>query len=309
MTSTSTTTPTTSTQGHRLPVTVIGLGPMGQATVRILLATGHPVTVWNRTPARADALVSEGAGRAETVPQALAASDVVLLSLTDYQAMDDILGAHTSALAGKTLVNLSSDTPERTRKAAQWASEHGAAFLTGGLMSPAPMLGTEDAWAYYSGPAEMYEHVRGVLEPIGTPKYVGPDPGAAQLLYQAQLDVFLTALAGLLHGTALAGAAGVSAQDFLPDALRTIGDIPAMIDDGGDLGRSIDAGDHPGDLSTTDMMGATADHIVGASRALGLDLALPSAVQHLYARAREAGRGQQNWTSLIEVIKPTSEHG
>ena len=48
------------------PVTLIGLGPMGQAMVRTLLAAGHPVTVWNRTPSRADALVAEGATRAAT---------------------------------------------------------------------------------------------------------------------------------------------------------------------------------------------------------------------------------------------------
>ena len=38
------------TTDPRPPVTVIGLGPMGQAMARALLAGGHPVTVWNRTP-------------------------------------------------------------------------------------------------------------------------------------------------------------------------------------------------------------------------------------------------------------------
>lgn len=42
------------------PVTVIGLGPMGQAMVRAFLTAGHPTTVWNRTASRADAVVAEG---------------------------------------------------------------------------------------------------------------------------------------------------------------------------------------------------------------------------------------------------------
>ena len=124
-----------------IPVTVIGLGPMGQAMVRLLMKGGHPVTVWNRTAARADALVAEGATRADSPAGAVAAADLVVLSLTDYQAMDDILGpvgdTGGDRLAGKVLVNLSSDTPDRTRAAATWAAERGARLLTGGVMVPA----------------------------------------------------------------------------------------------------------------------------------------------------------------------------
>jgi 3-hydroxyisobutyrate dehydrogenase-like beta-hydroxyacid dehydrogenase len=61
-------------------VTIIGLGPMGQAMARAFLAAGHPVTVWNRTASRADALVAEGAPRAATPAEALAASRLVILS-------------------------------------------------------------------------------------------------------------------------------------------------------------------------------------------------------------------------------------
>ena len=46
----------------------------------------------------------------------------MILSLTDYRAMYDILDGSTDALAGATLVNLSSDTPGATRAAAAWAA-------------------------------------------------------------------------------------------------------------------------------------------------------------------------------------------
>lgn len=51
------------------PVTLIGLGPMGQAMVGSLLTAGHPVTVWNRTPARAEPVVAAGAVLAATRPR------------------------------------------------------------------------------------------------------------------------------------------------------------------------------------------------------------------------------------------------
>ena len=101
---------------ERERVTLIGLGPKGQAMVHSLLAAGHPVTVWNRTAARAADVVAAGAVLAPGVREALAASDLVILSLTDYPAMYSILAGNEQALAGTTIVNLSSDTPEATRR-------------------------------------------------------------------------------------------------------------------------------------------------------------------------------------------------
>jgi 3-hydroxyisobutyrate dehydrogenase-like beta-hydroxyacid dehydrogenase len=66
------------------PVTVIGLGPMGRAMVTTLMKAGHPVTVWNRTPSRAAELVRAGAALAPTPSDAVKASKLVILSLTDY---------------------------------------------------------------------------------------------------------------------------------------------------------------------------------------------------------------------------------
>jgi 3-hydroxyisobutyrate dehydrogenase-like beta-hydroxyacid dehydrogenase len=287
-------------------VTVIGLGPMGRAMARVLLADGHPVTVWNRTPERAGELVAEGASRADTPAAAVGAADLVILSLTDYRAMYDILGRDAPAdgddpLAGRTLVNLSSDTPDRSREAAAWAAGRGAGFLVGGVMNPAVMVGGEGAYTYYSGPKELLARHEPVLRRLGEPRYVGEDPGLAQLYYQAQLDIFLTTLSAVLHATALVGSAGVTAAEFLPEAIRTVVTTPDMM--GADVAGQLDRGVHPGHLSTTTMMGATADHIVGASESAGIDLALPLAVRSHYERAIAAGHGGDNWTSLFEVIR------
>ncbi|WP_328433266.1 NAD(P)-dependent oxidoreductase [Streptomyces sp. NBC_00425] len=285
-------------------VTVIGLGPMGQAMTRALLAAGHPVTVWNRTPGRADGVVADGARPATTPGEALEASDLVILSLTDYRAMYDILDDAAASLAGRTLVNLSSDTPDRTRKAATWAAGHHADFLTGGVMVPAPMVGTAAATVFYSGSGEVMERHRAALAPLGAARYLGADPGLAQMMYQAQLAVFLTTLSALMHATAMLGTAGTKAAEALPELLSFTDTIGAVLRAGEAApGAALDAGEHPGDLSTVTMMGATSDHIVETSRALGLDLALPLAVQAHYRRAIEDGHGGDNWTRVIDAIR------
>ncbi|MFH9616355.1 NAD(P)-dependent oxidoreductase [Streptomyces pratensis] len=285
-------------------VTVIGLGPMGQAMTRTLLSAGHPVTVWNRTARRADGVVTDGATLAATPAEAVEASDLVILSLTDYQAMYDVLGNATELLAGRTLVNLSSDTPDRTREAAAWAAGHDATFLSGGVMTPAPMVGTEAAYVYYSGPEKTLGSHLEVLALLGTPRYLGEDPGLAQLMYQAHLTVFLSALSGLMHATAMLGTAGMKAQEALPELFSTADSIGEMMRAGEENpGAALDAGEHPGELSTVTMMGATSDHIVDTSTSLGLDLALPLAVQGHYRRAVEDGHGGDNWTRIIDGMR------
>lgn len=290
----------TSTETHAQPVTMIGLGPMGQAMARALLAGGHPVTVWNRTAARADPLVAEGARRADTPSAALAAAELVVLSLTDYAAMHDVLDAHTDALAGRVVVNLSSDTPDRTWEAAEWLAGHGARLLVGGIMVPAEVVGTPHAFVFYSGPRAEFDAHEPTLRLIGRPEYLGADPALAQLYYQAQMDYFLTALAAYLHAQALVGSAGVSAADFLPHAVAMADSISGYL---AEAAPEIDERRHPGDLASITMMGASAEHILETSRAAGVDTALPEAVAALYRRAIAAGHGKDGFTALFELVR------
>ena len=57
---------------------VIGLGDMGSALARALLEGGHGLVVYNRTPAKADPLVGDGARRGETAEDAVGSADLVL---------------------------------------------------------------------------------------------------------------------------------------------------------------------------------------------------------------------------------------
>lgn len=95
-------------------------------------------------------------------------------------------------------------------------------------MVPAPMVGTEAAHVYYSGSDQVMEDHRATLALLGTPRHLGEDPGLAQMMYQAQLAVFLTTLSGLMHATAMLGTAGMKAKEALPELLSSadsIGDI------------------------------------------------------------------------------------
>ncbi|MBI0383174.1 NAD(P)-dependent oxidoreductase, partial [Streptomyces albiflaviniger] len=176
------------------PVTVIGLGPMGQAMVSTFLEQGHAVTVWNRTPAKAEALVAKGAVLASTVSEALAANELIVLSLTDYDAVYAVLEQAPDALSGKVIANLSSDTPERAREAAKWAERHGAVHITGGVQVPPPMIGKPESSTYYSGPKDAFDKYESTLKVLTGADFRGEDPGLAAMYYQAQMTIFWTCL-------------------------------------------------------------------------------------------------------------------
>ncbi|ANY10242.1 6-phosphogluconate dehydrogenase [Pseudonocardia sp. HH130630-07] len=282
---------------------MIGLGPMGRAMTRSLLAAGHPVTVWNRTASRADGVVADGAVRAASVAAAVRASPLVVLSLTDYAAMDDVLGDLGTELRDRTIVNLSSEGPARTREAADEMRAHGARFVVGGVMVPPPMVGTAAASVFYSGDEAAFAQYADVLGHIGEPRYLGTDPARAQLMYQAHLDVFLTGLSGLAHATALLGRAGFPASEVMPGLLGMLAATPDMVADGEPLWAQIDRREYAVELSSATMMGASADHIVLASEELGVDLTLPRAVQGHYRRAIEDGHGAEGWASIVEGIR------
>lgn len=64
-------------------------------------------------------------------------------------------------------------------------------------MVPAPRVGTDTAFVFYSGPRAVFEAHQPALRVIGRPDYRGEDHALAQLYYQALLDIFLTSLSAL----------------------------------------------------------------------------------------------------------------
>ncbi|XVQ11336.1 NAD(P)-dependent oxidoreductase [Spirillospora sp. CA-255316] len=287
------------------PVTVVGLGPMGAGMAETFLAKGHPTTVWNRTASKADPLVAKGATKAATPADALAASEVIVISQIDYQAMYDSLGPAIGALDGKVLVNLSSGTPDELRKASAWAAGHGAVLITGGIMTPPPGIGQPGAYVFYSGPESVLDRHSDTLKAIADVSYVGEDPGLAMLYYQAQLFLFWSTLSSYMHSVALLETAGVSAREFLPYAARTVRELA---EDGPMaflhiLTDEIEAGHSPGDLNSLTMQAVGAGHVVEASRDAGIDTAYPAALRDLFERAVKAGHGADGLGSVIEAIR------
>ncbi|MFI6028453.1 NAD(P)-dependent oxidoreductase [Amycolatopsis magusensis] len=281
-------------------VTVLGLGPMGQAMANVFLAHGCEVTVWNRTPERADDLVAKGAIRAPTVGEAVRAGDLIVLSLTDYAAAYAILEQAKDELAGRTFVNLSSATPAEARQAANWLAALGAAHLTGGVLTPPSGIGTPGPVTLYSGPREVLDAHRATLKLLTGIDYLGEDPGLAALYYQLEISMFWTALLGYVHATAMARANGISATEFAETAAKTFSGMAEFFEF---YAPRIDAGDHSGDVDRLSMSAASIEHVVRTAGDSGVDATLPTAMLEIVRRGIAEGHAGDSFTSLIETFR------
>ncbi|NML79011.1 NAD(P)-binding domain-containing protein [Streptomyces sp. R302] len=200
----------------KTPVTLLGLGAMGTALARTWLAAGHPLTVWNRTAARTEPLVAEGAKAAATVADAVAASDLLILCLLDDTSVDEAL--KDADLTGKDLVNLTTTTPAQARERAAWATARGARYLDGGIMAVPPMIGIPEAGGYvfYSGAPELFEAHRQTLAVPAGARFVGADPGHAALHDVALLSAMYGMFAGASHAFALIRKENIDPAGFAP---------------------------------------------------------------------------------------------
>ncbi|WP_107653317.1 NAD(P)-dependent oxidoreductase [Nocardia suismassiliense] len=268
-------------------ISVVGLGPMGQAVVRAFLDAGVTVTVWNRSTEKADTMVELGARRAATVREVLDANDLIVVSLTHYAAMYDALGQASDHLAGKVIANLSSDSPASTREAAAWVRSHGGDFLAGGVMAQSDGLTDPESYVFYAGRRAVFEAHRDLLSVLNTPEYLGEDEGLAQLYYQAVLAIFNPLLLGVEQALAMIDRSGEPIDRFLPYAQRSLGRVDDVY---AGLAASAQAGGL-GDVANLQMMAAGARHVLETSEAVGVDTALARTVQSYWHRAiAESGR-------------------
>ncbi|GAA2270839.1 oxidoreductase [Streptomyces ruber] len=193
---------------------------MGRALAGALLAAGREVTVWNRTPGKADDLVARGAREVSTVAEAVGAGGLTVACLLDDASVREALAPVMPKLAGGTLVNLTSGSARQARELAAWAGEHGVRLLAGGIMGVPPMVGTPAAFILYSGPRDVFDGVVPALEPLARPHYVGEDPGFAALYDMAALSGMYGIGAGAAHALAMVHAEGGDVETFSSEVLQ-----------------------------------------------------------------------------------------
>ncbi|MFE7958333.1 NAD(P)-dependent oxidoreductase [Streptomyces sp. NPDC057413] len=238
-------------------IAFLGLGRMGAPMARRLLAAGHPLTVFNRTPARAEPLVAEGAVAADSPERAVRDADVVITMLEGPEALAAVADAVVPVLRpGVTWAEMSTVGPDAVRELA-------GRLGNGVRLVDAPVMGSTDRAAegtlgiLAGGDASAVEHV---LARLGRVTRTGPLGSGAALK--------------LVLNTAVIGGVGLVAEALrLADALGLDDDTARTALAAGPLGgvvaRAFAEGAHFATaLAVKDLALATAVTPLPAARAV-----------------------------------------
>jgi len=280
-------------------VTVMGLGPMGQALSAALLNAGHRVTVWNRTESKADALRARGAKVAPTPALALVASEVTLINVVDHDAVDSVVAAANGAVADRTVVGLSSDTPDRVRQTAKLVEDRGGSYLDGAIMTPTTTIGTPSASILFAGARDLFDAHGDVFAALGTASWLGEDVSRAAAFDMSLLDLFWTSVSGFLHAVNVARGNGIAPGELLPHA-KGIVDILSPIFE--EFAERIEADRHGDSSAPVSSAAASVRHLIAASQDSGVDAAVLEAFLGYVDAAVADGYGAEESSRIAAAM-------
>lgn len=195
----------------------IGLGIMGKGMAANLISAGHPLTVWNRTPSKADGL---NATVVDSPREVGPASDIVFVCVSDTPDVEEVVFGDYGVIHGMTegdvLVDHSTVSPVATAQLAAQAAELGIEWVdapvSGG--SEGAEKGTLAVMA--GGDPDALDRVRPFMETYSTSiVHVGDEPGSGQMVKAVnQVLVVLNQLAAS-EAFMLADAAGLDLRKTL----------------------------------------------------------------------------------------------
>jgi 3-hydroxyisobutyrate dehydrogenase-like beta-hydroxyacid dehydrogenase len=186
---------------------------------RNLLDAGHTLTVYNRTPGRAQQLVAQGAREVASPARAATGADAVVTMLADDSAVVATVldgGVLQALRSGAVHVSMSTISPALSRRLVE---AHGAA---GQMYVAAPVFGRPDAaaarrlWIIAAGPADALAAARPLLEAVGQEVLVvGDDASAANVVKIAGNFLLAAVIEGIGESFALVRKHGIAPERFL----------------------------------------------------------------------------------------------
>ncbi|QJQ98786.1 NAD(P)-dependent oxidoreductase [Halomonas sp. PGE1] len=194
----------------------IGLGLMGDPMTRRLLEAGFDVTVWNRTPAKAESLGQAGARVAASVGELVASVEVVMLCLANTAVVEQVVfgegGVAAHGRPGQTLIDLSSSDPAATRDfAARLEAQCGMRWIDCPVSGGVAGAEAGSLVMMAGGEADAIDAIRPALAPMAARvTHMGP-VSAGQVTKVCNQMVVGCQAAVLAEMVALAEASGVEA--------------------------------------------------------------------------------------------------
>jgi 3-hydroxyisobutyrate dehydrogenase-like beta-hydroxyacid dehydrogenase len=194
-------------------ISYLGLGTMGSGMASNLLNAGFELTVWNRHAEQCEPLARKGARVAHTPAYAARHAELIMYSLSNDQAVEEVVfgpkGILSGSKAGQIAIDMSTVLPATSRRELEAYAKRGVDFLD------APVFGSKKEseegklWIMAAGNPVIFETVKPILQRLGqTVHYFGKNGNAAAMKLVGNLIVALE-LEALAEGLVLAQKAGL----------------------------------------------------------------------------------------------------
>ncbi len=286
-----------------------GPGLMGAPMVRHLLRAGHPVSVWNRTRAKAQALVADGAQVVDAPRDLAAHAQAVFLCVADTHAVEEVVFGPGGVLgepaaaghAGRLrwIVDHSSIAPAATREFAARAAKHGIGWIdapvSGGV--PGAQAGTLAVMA--GGSAADVAALEPVIRAYAACVTHMGEAGAGQMTKLCNQAIVCATVAGIAEAVGLAQAAGIDAAR-LPQALAGGWADSALLRTF--VPRMVEPGHEP--LGSLKTFQKDIDTVADAARSAGAAMPVVGVVQQLLRLGLTMGLGEADLAAFIDIVRP-----
>jgi 3-hydroxyisobutyrate dehydrogenase-like beta-hydroxyacid dehydrogenase len=274
---------------------------MGSRIVKRLLDAGDSVYGYNRTKAKAEALIDAGMRWCDTPREVAQAADVTVSMVSDTAALSSITEGANGVLAGlsggKIYVDMSTVSPQLTRDLSARVAALGAAMLEAPVSGSIPAVESGTLAIFVGGDAFTLEKVRPVFEKLGQKIiHVGDNGQAVSLKIAINLSL-APQLIALFEGVLLAERSGISRAAALDAMLNSAVASPAM------KYRAPLILNTPKEVwFSVAMMKKDVQLALDMGRELGV--ALPSAIlaNEMLSKAAEMGYGEEEFSALFKVL-------
>ncbi len=282
-----------------MKIAFLGLGAMGARMAMTIARAGHDLTVWNRSPGKAEDLVAAGAREAESPRAAAEGAEIVVSMVLDDDASRAVwTDAETGALhgmgRGAVAVECSTISPDWARSLAGTAEGRGIDFLTAPVAGTLPPAESGELVIVAGGNKDALVKAQPALDAMGKATHHAGDAGAAlatKLVINGMLAAQEAALAELLGMTKRLGADHARAFEIL---CETPVASPMLKNYGRMMVEGTDAVNFPVSGILKDL-----GLIEGAARSAGAEVPVSRAARASFQGAADAGLSDRNQTEIM----------
>ena len=281
-------------------IAFLGTGLMGAPMCQNLLSAGLPLTVWNRSLAKAEPLAKRGAVVADSPQSAVADADVVITMLSDGPAVSAVIfeqGAADAIREGATHIDMSSIGADEAIEHAKRHAERGVRYLDSPVSGGTRGASAGELAIMAGGDAETFAAMQPVFAALGQATHVGPN-GCGQLAKLANQIIVAITIGAVSEAFILAGGGGAD-RAKVREALQGGFASSRILTEHGQ--RMVDRAFEPGGPAKFQLKDL--HNALSAADRLDLELPITKLLHGLFDAMVQSGKGDMDHSGLLTHLE------